>query len=205
VRQPRHGTSSTQRVYCTTWLLSVAMLFLMPISDHQGVPNLPDPGVVEIVASALHAWTATLGGYFIYRRENEFISDFVFTTLIHRLDDPRRICIESAVPQIQGDRRKAQVRKDLVIWAKPRQTCFDVMGRPTCFPDLVVEWKGRTSELHDGDVDWLQSFTATSPCHNGLAVSVENTAAETAVCFRRVHRGLAGAVELILPRNGQRS
>lgn len=152
---------------------------------------------VACIVTALSAWAATLCGRFIYRRENEFISDFVFSTLIHYLDDPRRLCIEGAVPQLRGDRRKAQIRKDLVVWGSPGQTCFDATGSPTCFPDVVVEWKGRTTDLHAGDTSWLQAFTSASACRHGLVVSVDQGPGWAAISYRRVQRGALDAVASI--------
>jgi hypothetical protein len=81
-------------------------------------------------------------------REREIVSLFVLGHLVPRckelgvLADATQVAIDGAVPQvITGERSKPQVCKDVVIWPKPRMTCWDDQWCPVHYPVAVLEWK----------------------------------------------------------------
>lgn len=117
-------------------------------------------------------------------RENELVNLFAMGYLLPRLCppmDPTQIAIEVAVPQVDvGDRVKAMVRKDLVVWEQPRTTAWT--GENGGQAIAVLEWKcvhnvgssatglsARRRE-HEGDIAWLTRFTQRYPSTSGYAV-----------------------------------
>lgn len=116
-------------------------------------------------------------------REREAISLYAFGSLQQRfraggvLHDPRQIGIEVAVPGLAATNMKRQVCKDLVLWAEPGMTCWDVTGAATRSPLAILEWKvrrpeGRGSGESSGDLDWLTSFSTCQPDFVGFAVAL---------------------------------
>ncbi|MDP8245456.1 MAG: hypothetical protein P9L94_15330 [Candidatus Hinthialibacter antarcticus] len=111
-------------------------------------------------------------------REGEVISLYVLGLLQHKFktgtcfNDPTQIGIEVAVKQIDKDGKKKvnkdKVNKDLVIWKKPRETCFDNDMKPVKSPISIMEWKVRHHDEkyirkkikdHQKDIDWLIRFS----------------------------------------------
>ena len=85
------------------------------------------------------------------------------------LKEPSQICIEGAVPQIKGY-KKPEVWKDLIIWPRPKMSCFKKDGNPFYYPLVVMEWKlvkddknaKGASEVAKKDTAWLQRFLKES-------------------------------------------
>ncbi len=119
-----------------------------------------------------------------FARENELVNLFAFGPLIRQatprapLADPAQVGVEVAVRQyLKGKGAKAAVRKDLVIWERPRQTAWSATGEFADSPLAVVEWKGgrarsRTKaaareQAHD--LDFLQAISR-STATEGYAV-----------------------------------
>ena len=116
-------------------------------------------------------------------REREVVSLFCFGHLLRHcrpctfLHDPTQIAIEVAVPQVAGQARvtgkptsKRQVCKDIVVWPRPRMTCWDAAGEPTVRPTSVIEWKHDEPDVSPYDVDWLAEFSAGAGDFVGYAV-----------------------------------
>jgi hypothetical protein len=117
------------------------------------------------------------------KREREIVSLFCFGHLLRQirpssfLCDPTQIAIDVAVPQVLGQAHlsgkltsKGQVCKDVVIWPRPRMTCWDASGRPTIRPASILEWKHNEGEVSCYDVEWLQAFSAETEHFVGYAV-----------------------------------
>src|SRR5437879_4179613 len=118
------------------------------------------------------------------RREREVVSLFCFGHLLGKctrdrfLHDVTQISIEVAVPQVTGQigrtgktTSKDQVCKDIVIWPRPRMTCWDSEGKPTIRPTSIIEWKHNEGVLSGYDVDWLREFSGGTGNFVGYAVS----------------------------------
>ena len=112
-------------------------------------------------------------------REREAVSEYAFGHLLPQcstggvLFDPTQIGIEVAVPQLDGDGRKLQVCKDLVIWPRPHMTCWDCDGQPTVPPLAVLEWKTNRATVFQADVSWLSKFTTDWAAVTGYAVTLD--------------------------------
>lgn len=141
----------------------------------------------EIDALARASLSSLLGDLFgpgwNGRREREVVSLFCFGHLLSHcrpgtfLSDPTQIAIEVAVPQIAGQKSlsgsassKGQVCKDIVIWPRPRMTCWDDSGRPTIRPSCVFEWKHDAGGVAPYDVQWLTEFSRLAEDFVGYAV-----------------------------------
>ena len=139
----------------------------------------PAPATIDdVVTRALRSFAEELEASGWQGREREAISYFAFGHLVPLcqpesvLVDPTQIGIEVAVPQLPGEERKAQVCKDLVIWPRPRMTCWDDASQPTVAPLAILEWKVGRPEVYSADVDWLCAFTAAWPGTIGYAVAL---------------------------------
>jgi hypothetical protein len=138
-----------------------------------------------IIRSALTSLIEDISaGDWTGRREREVVSLFCVGHLIQRvrpdtfLHDLRQISIEVPVPQVTGQvsrtgkpSSKTQVCKDVVIWPKPRMTCWDGNGKPTVRPTSIIEWKHNEGDVFAYDVDWLREFSMGSEDFVGYAVS----------------------------------
>jgi len=121
------------------------------------------------------------------RREREVVSLFCFGHLLREcrpgsfLHDATQISIEVAVSQVPGQiartgkpSSKDQVCKDIVIWPRPRMTCWDSEGKPTIKPTSIIEWKHNEGAISEYDVDWLREFSIASDEFVGYAVSTSH-------------------------------
>ncbi len=166
-------------------------------------------GLDQQLDAAMSLFAGTLADDSVLMREAEAVSVFVFSCLLGvcrreaDLFDPGQIGIEVAVPQPQkpGIKRKAQVRKDLVIWPNPGFTCWDGNGRPVRAPLAVLEWKRpgwlRPIEEADArshseyDLKWLREFTRVHAGSLGLSVHVPRTRSGNRLSVVRVVGGEA--------------
>lgn len=137
------------------------------------------------------------------RREREIVSLFCFGHLLRQcrpgsfLHDPTQIGIEVPVPQVAGQveltgkpKSKGQVCKDVVIWPRPRMTCWDAAGDPTVRPASVMEWKHHEGDVSVYDVEWLTAFSASGEDFVGYAVCSNPSGARGfRLSCTRVHRG----------------
>jgi hypothetical protein len=166
-------------------------------------PAAPAELVGRIVREALESFVKDLAsGSWTGRREREAVSLFVMGHLAllcqedKVLHDPTQIGIEVPVPQITtqrelsgSSRSKAQVCKDIVIWPRPRMTCWDSDGRPTIRPLSILEWKHNEPDTARYDVDWLKAFSGSDPNFVGFAVSTRSSAWGPALWCTRVYLG----------------
>ena len=132
------------------------------IAEIDSLMRLSFSSLIEDVSAA--DWTG--------RREREVVSLFCFGHLLRHcrpgtfLHDPAQVAIEVAVPQVAGQARrtgkatsKGQVCKDIVLWPRPRMTCWDAAGAPTVRPAGVIEWKHDEVDVSAYDVAWLAEFS----------------------------------------------
>jgi hypothetical protein len=136
------------------------------------------------------------------RREREVVSLFCFGHLLRHcrpgsfLHDPAQIAIEVAVPQVAGQAgrtdkatSKGQVCKDIVLWPRPRMTCWDA-GAPIVRPASVIEWKHDEADVSAYDVEWLAEFSAGAEDFVGYAVyTSRHGAGDFRLSCTRVYRG----------------
>lgn len=128
------------------------------------------------------------------RREREAISLFAFRHLLAQirpgsaLYDPAQIAIEYPVPQVT-EHGKAQVCKDLVIWARPAMTCWDSDGMPRVAPIAIFEWKFSVRRMSTYDIKWLQAFSRLYPGCVGYAVAANRPGAQFLLRCDRVEHG----------------
>jgi hypothetical protein len=126
------------------------------------------------------------------------------------LYDPAQLGIECTVPQVPpfGLRKDPDVRKDLLIWPRPGQTCWGDdyrVDRSGGYPLAVIEWKvfnfvrGRGRKLRSdsaGDIAWLEQFTRMVPDTLGYPVVGYTVAVEVQPALARFvcSRVEAGAI-----------
>ncbi|MEM8599925.1 MAG: hypothetical protein AAGF99_08390 [Bacteroidota bacterium] len=142
------------------------------------------------------------------RRENEVRSLYAFGHLVtrchpdHFLRDPTQIALDVPVPQIEAEAQRAlsggtgtpkrDVAKDLVIWPRPRMTCW-VEDKADAHPTVLIEWKVNRTSPSSYDVAWLQRFSASREAFVGYAVAVDLGSSRYALACTRVQRGHADA------------
>ncbi len=129
----------------------------------------------ELIRMSLSEFAHFLRGSQWRGREREAVSLYACSYLQHHLDDPRRICIEGAVPGLQGLNAKRQVCKDLVIWPAAAMTTWDSDWNPAHVPAAVLEWKlfrkasvPPNFSAHDGG--WLREFSRQNPEQKATAL-----------------------------------
>lgn len=150
----------------------------------------------SIVRSAAESFAAEVRATGWYGRENEAVNLFTFRHLLREcqtgsvLYDPAQIGIEVAVPQLPGAHRKAQVRKDLVIWSKPAMTCWNERREPTVRPMSIIEWKVRRREMSGQDLDWLVEFSRHDRAFVGYAVLAWPRGAASVIRCARISNGI---------------
>lgn len=150
------------------------------ISDIDALIRLSLSSLVNDISAA--DWTGC--------REREVVSLFCFGHLLRHcrpgtfLHDPTQIAIEVAVPQIAEQAgltgkptSKGQVCKDVVVWPRPRMTCWDAAGSPTVRPASVIEWKHDEGNVSDYDMKWLMAFSAVARDFVGYAVATSRSRA----------------------------
>jgi hypothetical protein len=128
-------------------------------------------------------------------REREVVSLFAFgflapscrpTRVLHH---PGQIGLDVAVQQIDGDRRKKLVCKDIVLWDKRYKTCWDIKGEITNNPIAIIEWKARTDVISKYDEEWLKQYSRDRDDFIGFAVSFNPNGLHTKVVARTIFKG----------------
>ena len=170
----------------------------------------------EAIRVALADFASDLRSVAWYGRENELVNWFAHGHLMRVVADsgtsldPMQIGIEVAVPQIAEPtaRHRRDVRKDLVIWRRPKQTCWigpRQHGEP---PLAILEWKSMNNvgvpesepkkrREFAADVNWLRAATRRSPDLLGYAVFVDLRPTTPKVEYQGVIDGKAAPVILI--------
>ena len=170
-------------------------------------------GLDDIIRRALSSFAAeALDGSWNGRREREAVSLFVFGHLLRHvgpssfLHDPTQIGIEVPVPQVvietnesnaRGSARKLQVCKDVVIWPRPRMTCWDSEGKATVAPAAILEWKFNFPYNYHPDLVWLKEFSIVYPGFIGYSVTANPPGRDFKLSCIRIADG-DGEVWLIL-------
>jgi len=97
------------------------------------------------------------------------VSYFAFGFLVRscavgaELYDPAQIGIEVRVPRPPCLGVKEEITKDLVIWARPGETCWEAPRRSGRFPLAVMQWKVNEGGVSADDVAWLVALTTHEP------------------------------------------
>jgi hypothetical protein len=148
-----------------------------------------------------------LDGSWNGRREREAVSLYVMGHLLRRVEDsgflncPTQVGIEVPVPQLSEDvstaltgrdGSKRQVTKDIVVWPRPRMTCWDQDGEPTVAPAAILEWKFAYPRIYEPDLEWLRQYSLVHSEFTGYAVTGNPPGAAFLLTCTRV---AAGAVE----------
>ena len=137
-----------------------------------------------------------------YGRENEVVNLFAHRFLLKTLgkgplNDPSQIGIEVAVKQIPKVGGKKLVRKDLVLWDRPRETVWEGRAARNS-PAVIMEWKtGRIAKC-DADIKWLLRYTKLYPHILGYSVCafIENN---RGIRFRKIVNGQIRGKSIIRP------
>jgi len=112
-------------------------------------------------------------------KEREAVSYFAFGFLVRscavgaELYDPAQIGIEVRVPRPPGLGVKEEITKDLVIWARPGETCWKAPRRSGRFPLAVMQWKVNEGSVSAHDVAWLIALTTHQPGCRGYALCLD--------------------------------
>jgi hypothetical protein len=141
-------------------------------------------------------------------RENEIVNWFALDCLQSHLAPGRplysiaQVGIEVAVPQTEGrggSRKYPDVRKDLVVWRRPRSACWSKdTGHPVHWPLAVLEFKVASfrdkpadvrrklrSERNE-DIGWLQEAVRHDQRLLGFSVAVHAPDTPWAIDVTRV-------------------
>jgi hypothetical protein len=99
-----------------------------------------------------------------------------------------QICIEVAVAQPPGY-EKLSVSRDLVIWPKCGDTCFDGDWKPRKHPLAILEWKVHRPRYRNRKVDeeriWLRAYCKWQPSVLAYAIEIDGTCSPSGlVCSR---------------------
>lgn len=165
--------------------------------------QITNPQCIEIdkiVMKQLVIFEADINRTLWIGREREAISLFVFGYLINAcnknsvLKEPTQIGIEVAVPQLKESGRKETVCKDLVIWSKPRLTCWNSDKNPTMFPLCILEWKFNKQREVETDVDWLCKFSHGRDSFIGYSVHLRYLDSKYTVEIKKIYNGIQESV-----------
>lgn len=111
-----------------------------------------------------------------YGKEREALSYYAFAYLAKackrgtELHDPGQIAIESRIPGGPLNAKK-EVCKDLAIWSKSGENCWDEKHESTRYPLVVMEWKAGSNRFSTYDLEHLVSLCGQAPCMVGIAVT----------------------------------
>ena len=144
-----------------------------------------------------------------YGREREIVSLYVFGHLLPLcfkssvLFDATQIGIEVAVPQVKvelSQKQKAVVCKDVVIWSRPKMTCWNVENNSHQYPLSVLEWKSvnktdggtqKRAKLGEfySDVEWLRQTSQLTTEFVGYAILVTQNEQKPRLECSRISQG----------------
>jgi hypothetical protein len=131
-------------------------------------------------------------------REHEAVSHFAFGFLQREckpgtpLSDATQIAIGGCVPGVPELNPKGRVNKDLVLWPKPRMSCWDADWNVCRTPMAILEWKvfravTRPPRISVYDLHWLEQFSRGRREFVGYAVSLDLAARSWRLRAARVH------------------
>lgn len=163
----------------------------------------------EIIRRSLNSLFADLSLPTWRGREREIVSLFAFGHLLplcspgRVLFDPTQIGIEVSVPQLKaeaGPRLKSLVCKDVVIWARSKQTYWDPNNTDPIYPLSILEWKSinrtdsaarKNAKLKEfqSDVAWLQQTSGLVKDFVGYAILVDQSSEKTTLKCARISGG----------------
>ena len=137
-------------------------------------------------------------------KEREAVNYYAFGFLLKEcrrgsvLFDPAQLVIESRVKQINKPKSKNEVCKDLVIWAKPGQGCWDKDRKSVQYPLVIMEWKANTDRIFAYDRDWLLEFSKDKPDFTGICLSMNMLAETPTLTASRIADGEETADGLVI-------
>ena len=146
------------------------------------------------IRAALGEFVADIRRSGLWGKEREAVSHFAFGFLIRccaadaELHDPAQIGIEVRVPRPPGLGIKDEITKDLVIWGRPGETCWEAPHQSGRFPLAVMQWKVNEGSVSSDDVAWLVALTTHQPGCHGFALCLDLEPRLRLRCDR-VHRG----------------
>lgn len=125
-----------------------------------------------------------------FGKERECVNRFVMGHLMplsltgrHVLRDAAQIDVEVSVYQPEDHRRRETAFKDIVIWRKKFETCWNDVLESVGTPLAVLEWKVRHPKARKmtverattHDLSWLEGFTRENKGVLGYSVYLEWT------------------------------
>jgi hypothetical protein len=111
--------------------------------------------------------------------------------------DPTQIGIEVAVAVALKKGKKAQVRKDLVIWPEAGMNRWHPGNSPQNKPLAILEWKVQRSDTAKPrgtkyDLDWLKDYSTTAdarPDFIGYSIFLDLRSSPAIIAAKRVSMG----------------
>lgn len=155
----------------------------------------------DFLIEAFEEFQAFLEKNPILGREQEIKNAFLHNILAKKcqphapLFDMAQVCLEGAVKQRKKvettPNPKNEVNADMVIWAKPNQTCFNKKGKVTQFPLAIIEWKvayawgkGASKTDFEDNIDKMQKYKAEYPEPLCCAVFVDMRNKEISISLK---------------------
>lgn len=159
----------------------------------------------EIISRSLKSLLKDISQHSWYGREREIVSLYAFGHLLPLcsassvLFDPTQIGIEVAVPQLKAEsnrRLKTLICKNVVIWSRPKMTCWNTESDCFQYPLAVLEWKSvnridgatqrkRKLTEYQSDVEWLRRTSELARGFVGYAVLIfQDSGKPTLKCSR---------------------
>lgn len=135
----------------------------------------------KVLCKSLERFALELKQKWTYVKEREAVSIFAFD---YFLEDLRKsgliqrnsqLAIESRVPQLNlnNEKKKKAVCKDLVIWKKPFQNCWRSVTDATLYPLAVIEWKADSKKYCAKNANWLTEYTIHTPTKLGYCITLD--------------------------------
>ena len=114
-----------------------------------------------------------------FGKEREAVSLYTFGFLLKECSessifkDPTQIGIEVRVPSIKNVNIKKEVCKDLVIWAKGAQSCWNILDSTYNYPIAILEWKTNVTEIDKNDLNWMIEYSKNNLNFIGFVISLD--------------------------------
>ena len=110
-----------------------------------------------------------------YGRENEVVNIFAHKFLAEYVGEKPllsldQLGIEVAVKQLDSEKGKELVRKDLVIWKYGDTSVWNEKGEIINNPLVIIEWKVNDVKKCSYDIGWLGEYTRKYPDVTGYSV-----------------------------------
>lgn len=159
----------------------------------------------SVINKALNTFALDIPKNWRFGKEREAVTIFTMDYLVSLavseglIEKNSQVAMESRVPQLMelGKRQKSEVCKDLVIWSKPFENCWEDIGSAGNYPLAILEWKDDKNVIDENDLNWLSNYTSQTATKLGYAVSVNFHSRDFVLAYVTVQNGISSEVKKI--------